>query len=60
MLHVTNLMCMSCGCGEPEEDHDEPANLVLSDFVDAASAAGISLDEVIENILKTYIEDVKS
>ena len=44
-------MCLSCGCHERYESHGDPANITLDDVNAAASAAGISPEEVAENIL---------
>lgn len=45
-------MCISCGCGKPREDHGDPRNLTQQDIDAAASAAGISPQEVVANIGK--------
>ena len=46
-------MCLSCGCHEPYESHGNPANITMDDIDDiqeAASAAGISVQDVAENL----------
>jgi hypothetical protein len=43
-------MCMSCGCGEPRDDHGNPDNITLDDMEKAAQAAGISTQQAAENI----------
>jgi hypothetical protein len=46
-------MCISCGCGKPREDHGDPRHLTMQDIDAAASAAGISPQEVAANINKS-------
>lgn len=43
-------MCASCGCGTPNDDHGNPANITLNDIERAATAAGMSTTQVAENI----------
>lgn len=43
-------MCVSCGCGTPEDKHGDDRNITLSQLNAAAEAAGITLEEVVENI----------
>ena len=43
-------MCLSCGCHEPYESHSDPANITMDDIKEAASAAGISVQDVAENL----------
>jgi hypothetical protein len=43
-------MCVSCGCKEYNEDHGDPRNLTIDDFQQAADAAGISVNEVAQNV----------
>ena len=43
-------MCVSCGCGEPNERHGDERHITQDDLPRAAAAAEISLDEVIQNI----------
>jgi len=43
-------MCLSCGCGEPQESHDDPDNITLRTIERAASAAGIEPADVVRNI----------
>lgn len=45
-------MCLSCGCMDPESDKD--AQITLDDLRRAAEAQGISVDEVVDNIQRTY------
>ena len=43
-------MCVSCGCGTPEDKHGDDRNITLSQLNAAAEAAGITVEEVVENI----------
>ena len=43
-------MCVGCGCGEPNERHGDDRHITQSDLEQAATAAEIGLDEVIQNI----------
>lgn len=43
-------MCLSCGCHEPYESHGNPDHITMDDVKAAASAAGITPEDVAENI----------
>jgi hypothetical protein len=43
-------MCVTCGCGTPEDKHGDDRNITLSELQAAADAAGITLDEAVANI----------
>jgi len=43
-------MCMSCGCGEPNEDHGNPDHITLDDLRRAAKAANIDPEQAADNI----------
>jgi hypothetical protein len=43
-------MCMSCGCGEPNEKHGNPDNITLEDLKRAAKAANIEPEQAADNI----------
>jgi hypothetical protein len=43
-------MCMSWGCGEMHNNHGDPRHLTFEDLKQAADAAGLSVDEVAQNI----------
>ncbi len=43
-------MCLSCGCGQPNEDHGNAANITMADLRDAATAAGLSPEDAARNI----------
>ncbi|HVB23911.1 MAG TPA: hypothetical protein VNG51_18390 [Ktedonobacteraceae bacterium] len=44
-------MCISCGCGNPDDDHGDARNLTLNDIDQAAIAAGTTRDKVLQNIM---------
>jgi hypothetical protein len=43
-------MCVSCGCGKYDDDHNDDRHLTMTDLQDAADAAEIDLNEVAQNI----------
>ncbi len=43
-------MCVSCGCRLFNDDHGDPRNITMEELERAATAAGMSLDEVVEHI----------
>jgi hypothetical protein len=43
-------MCMSCGCGEARDDHEDPDNITEQDTDNAAATAGISKEQAADNI----------
>jgi hypothetical protein len=43
-------MCVSCGCGESHDDHGDPRHLTLEDLEQAAEAAHLTVDQVVQNI----------
>jgi hypothetical protein len=43
-------MCASCGCNKLDDDHGDDRHLTMSDLRDAATAAGISLEQVAEHL----------
>ena len=44
-------MCMSCGCGKPDDDHGDSRNITMDDLKRAAEAAGTTPDKVAQNIM---------
>lgn len=44
-------MCMSCGCGSPNEDHGDSRNITLNVIDQAAIAAGTTRDRVLQNMM---------
>jgi hypothetical protein len=45
-------MCLSCGCGEPNESHGDPRNITMQKLEEAAEAANISTQETAQNIVE--------
>jgi hypothetical protein len=46
-------MCLSCGCGNPNEDYGDSRHITMKDLDQAAQAAGITRDQVVQNIVNT-------
>lgn len=44
-------MCMSCGCGEPNNDHGDKRNITQNNLDQAAQAAKISASQAAQNIM---------
>ena len=44
-------MCASCGCGEPNEQHDDSAHITRSQVESAAAAADITPEQAAQNIM---------
>ena len=44
-------MCLSCGCGRPDDDHGDSRNITMGDLKRAAEAAGTTPDKVAQNIM---------
>jgi hypothetical protein len=50
-------MCLSCGCGEPHQDHGEPDNITYEDLQRAAVAAGgLSVEQAASNIMAGLVD----
>ena len=45
-------MCLSCGCGKPNDDHGDARNLTMQDIDQAAEAAGTTRARVFQNIMQ--------
>jgi hypothetical protein len=45
-------MCYNCGCGLPDNDGGSAKNIVNKTFVEAAKAAGQSVEEAKKNTLE--------
>jgi hypothetical protein len=43
-------MCLSCGCGEPNENHGNPDNITLEDLKRAADSEGLTVEQAADNI----------
>lgn len=44
-------MCASCGCGEPNETHDDSRHITLDQVNAAAKAAGLTPEEAAQNLM---------
>jgi hypothetical protein len=47
-------MCLTCGCGEPHDKHENPDNLTMDDLEAAARAAGITPEQALQNMQRTF------
>ena len=45
-------MCLSCGCGEPHDNHGDPRYITLEMLQASAEAAEITADEAAHNIVE--------
>lgn len=45
-------MCLDCGCGKPNDDHDDKRHLTMDHIKQAAEASGTTQKEVKQNIIK--------
>ncbi len=45
-------MCLSCGCGEPNENHGDHRNITLDQLEESAKAADISTEQAAQNIIE--------
>jgi hypothetical protein len=43
-------MCVSCGCGQPNEDHGDARHITMEELEEAAQASNISTQEAARNI----------
>ncbi|MBI2911595.1 MAG: hypothetical protein HYY05_05590 [Chloroflexi bacterium] len=43
-------MCASCGCGEIYDTHGDDRNITMDHLEEAAMAAGITVEEVVEHL----------
>jgi len=43
-------MCLSCGCGEPNDDHGDPDHITYDDLRMAATAADLTVEQAADNI----------
>lgn len=44
-------MCVSCGCGSPNENGGDSRLITLKDLDQAAQASGITREQVVQNIV---------
>jgi hypothetical protein len=47
-------MCLTCGCGIPDDDHGDSRHITMSELKAAAEAAEIDVDEAVTNLQATY------
>ncbi len=47
-------MCLTCGCGEPNDDHGDSRHITMDELKQAAEAAEVSVDEAARNFQETY------
>jgi hypothetical protein len=47
-------MCLSCGCGEPNDNHGDDRHITLDMLQEAAEAAEVSPEEAVNNIVETF------
>ena len=47
-------MCLTCGCGEPNDNHGVPRLITMDQLETAAEASEISVDEAANNLMHTY------
>ena len=47
-------MCLTCGCGEPNDNHGDGRHIIMDDLNNAADAADVSVDEAARNLQETY------
>jgi hypothetical protein len=45
-------MCLSCGCGEPNEDHGDPRNITMQKLEEAAQAGETTPEQAAQNIVE--------
>jgi len=46
-------VCLTCGCGEPNANHGDPAHITYDDLKKAADAAHITVEEAAANLDET-------
>jgi hypothetical protein len=44
------MMCLDCGCGEPNERHGDDRHITMDDVRAAAEASEISVEEAARNM----------
>jgi hypothetical protein len=49
-------MCLSCGCGKPNEDYGDTRNITLEELDQAAQVDGITREQVVQNIVNTVAQ----
>lgn len=46
-------MCLTCGCGDPNDSQGDNRHITMDDMKKAAEAAEISVDEAVKNLNET-------
>lgn len=49
-------MCLSCGCGKPNEDYGDKRHITMKDLDQAAQAAEATREQVVQNIVNTVAQ----
>jgi len=49
-------MCVSCGCGNPNDNRGDSRNITMNDIDLAAQAAGTSREQVAQNIMNACMQ----
>ena len=49
-------MCLSCGCGKPNEDYGDKRHITMEELDQAAKAADITRDQAVQNIVNTVAQ----
>lgn len=49
-------MCLSCGCGNPNENYGDNRHITMKDLDQAAQAADISRDQALQNMTRTVAQ----
>ena len=60
MKGAVDGMCVSCGCGQMNEDHGDKRSITMKGLEQAAKAAGSSVQEVAKNIQKSASQVAQS
>lgn len=49
-------MCLSCGCGKPNEDYGDSRNITMEDLDKAAQVENLSREQTVQNIVNTVAQ----
>jgi hypothetical protein len=50
-------MCLTCGCNDAHDQHDDKRHITYEMLADAARAEGITVNDAIKNLNKAAIKD---
>lgn len=50
-------MCLSCGCGKPNENYGDSRHITMDKLDQAAQAEDITRDQALQNIVKTVTQE---